>query len=185
MKCLQMKPIILFLAVTAVATRANIFLDSSINSPSDRSWNVLALVQTITTEVVAKTLCYSVVPTDIFPVIQAFTPITTTIEVTISTIENPGNCRKRRWAFENAIDGRLSGPNDIIATSADANPRAVTLYKDEKVGQEPQGRTFFGRFNILKNFLSTATVIKVRTVSTVKITVFATCTPQYGTIRQC
>ncbi|KAK2720028.1 hypothetical protein QYM36_004067 [Artemia franciscana] len=120
---LQTKPIILFLAVTAVATRANIFLDSSINSPSDRLWNVLALVQTITTEVIAKTLCYSVVPTDIFAVIQAFTPITTTIKVTISTIENPGNCRKRRWAFENAIDGRLFGPNDIIATSANANPR--------------------------------------------------------------
>ncbi|XP_065562344.1 uncharacterized protein LOC136028430 isoform X2 [Artemia franciscana] len=180
-----MKPIALFIAVAAVVTRADIFLDSSINNHPDPSWHVLALVNTITTDVFATTLCYSVIPTAIFAVIQAFKPTTFVLTVEKSTIKEPGNCRRKRWAFENAVDGRLSGPNEILKAAADSSPRAVTLDEEEKVGQEPQERIFFRRFNILKSLLSTATVIKAKTVSTVKITVFATCTPQYGPIHQC
>ncbi|KAK2708456.1 hypothetical protein QYM36_014160 [Artemia franciscana] len=120
---LKMKPIALFIAVAAVVTRADIFLDSSINNHPDPSWHVLALVNTITTDVFATTLCYSVIPTAIFAVIQAFKPTTFVLTVEKSTIKEPGNCRRKRWAFENAVDGRLSGPNEILKAAADSSPR--------------------------------------------------------------
>ncbi|KAK2713140.1 hypothetical protein QYM36_011736 [Artemia franciscana] len=123
-----MKPIIFFVAVAIVATRADIFLDSSMNSNPEEVWLLqetehLSRVRTITTKVIGTSLCYSVIPTDVFAVIQAFTPTTFQLNVAIATLEDPGNCRKKRWAFENAVDGRLSGPNEALKIADDANPR--------------------------------------------------------------
>ena len=99
-------------------------LDSSINNhPGFDSGLVLnektytnIFVRTVTTDVFDTRLCYIVASSLV--TISA----TTTIEVNEAP-PAPGICRKRRWAFENAIDGRISGPNDILASAVDTDSR--------------------------------------------------------------
>ncbi|KAK2724467.1 hypothetical protein QYM36_001091 [Artemia franciscana] len=211
------------LALIALATVAFAELDSSIKNTESEGTNgeerflftlpsvgltkSLLTITTTTTSLAAATFCYNIIAgiAYTFATTGVYTPVAT--DPFTTTIESIPNCRKRRWAFEDPIDGTItnieSASAPIVSSLVEeqkqkdaAEDVAETLLAVEenlekteenleKAEENGEGRLFIKNPLNVQKVTQTLTAVSVVTTQIQTKTIQLTCTPLNFSMRQC
>ncbi|KAK2724468.1 hypothetical protein QYM36_001092 [Artemia franciscana] len=207
---IKLIPFLLFAALVSAD------LDSSLSEPSNEQrflFNTKTVTNlvltTTTTSVAASTFCFSIVAQLIR--ITNVGSFTTSIDAVSTTIGSISNCRKRRWAFENPVDGAISsieGGENIQAfmmqegtiqedkgadaevkpadreVEADPIPSASQPVEEEEaeVEAKPEDARFL---SLISTVTQTLTAVSSVTTQVATKTILVTCTPLNIGFPQC